>query len=122
MNIEDLIKAIAIRPGMFVYPVNIESIYNFLSGYLIGIKELKIDPPSDPIDAAFSNYFGKWAFQWVNNNIFKEYEFENFAWFTMFQAVTQDDKAARELFFSVCEEFFECCRSENEGYWNKISY
>ena len=68
MNIEHMIKAISIRPGMYVYPINIESIYNFIFGYLVGRKDQMFGPLSDPIDAAFLSYFGKWAFQWVKNN------------------------------------------------------
>lgn len=122
MNVEKLINAIDKRPGMYVCPINIESIYNFICGYLVGRKNQLFELPPDPIDAEFLASFGKWSFRWIIKNKYSGYKFESFAWFKMFQSVTQDDNEARELFFLVCQEFFECFRNENDDYWNSISY
>jgi hypothetical protein len=129
MEIEELIKRMSMRPPMYVHPVTVASIENFLTGFLRGtINGAKNQNPnyeydSDSADYAFIGYFSKWIFQWIINNIDSKYELPHLALSEIFKSVTKDEDEAVKLFFSLCEKFFKCFHeSKDKRYWESLSY
>ena len=124
MNIEALIKDMTMRPPMFIHPVNVYSIENFLRGHIgcaIGdIRKYEFDYKSDI--CVFRSFFDRWVYQWIRKNINKKYEPESLFWSDMLISVTKDADGAVELFFSLCEKFFEDFHSKGESFWEGLSF
>ena len=62
-------------------------------------------------DEKFILYFSKWIWAWIRNNVDKSFE-EKPLWYHTLQAVTNSDSEAIELFFKLCDEFFQLDEEE----------
>ena len=124
MDIEELIKNMSIRPQMYVFPVKVESINSYLNGFLSGTRSQNDNYVFDyaSVNCVFGSFFGRWAFQWVINNINSEYKFESHLWFVMLKSVTKDEDEAVKLFFLLSDIFFQCFHEKDPEYWEGISY
>lgn len=49
----------------------------------------------------------KWFWAWVRNHVNKNYELRSLYWYHIIQDVTNNDSEAVELFFNLCDEFFQ---------------
>jgi hypothetical protein len=113
------------RPGMYVCPVNIESIRNYIGGFLDCKKIHDADYVFDfgSINCVFSSYFGDWLFCRLNKNRDVKNKIERLFWHEMLKVVTENNDEAVKLFFSIfesfCEDFHE---NKDESYWDSLSY
>jgi len=124
VNIEELIKNMSIRPRMYVLSVKVEVIDSFIRGFLysdrIRYDNYVFDYAS--ADCVFASFFDKWVFQWVINNINKDYKLESLSWTVMLKSVTKDEDEAVKLFFLLSDIFFQCFHEKAPDYWEGISY
>jgi len=76
MNIEVLLKNMAMRPAMYIYPINVYSIHNLLMGYIGHFKgdinTYKFDYAS--VNCVFSSFIDRWIYQWIIQNIDANYD------------------------------------------------
>jgi len=103
MNVEELIKRIELRPGMYVGTPGLEAISYFISGYLYNTFESN---RADSIDIRFKSSFHSW----VKANIEREYfikleEQRNYVFYI--QQVFKKNEDQINEFFKLCHTFFD---------------
>lgn len=102
MNVENLIKKIELRPGMYIGTLRLESIFYFINGYLYNTIESN---RADIIDMKFKNNFHSW----VKARLEKEYsikfdEERNYVFYI--QQIFKNDEDQINKFFELCHDFF----------------
>lgn len=112
MQIEQLIDSIQKRPGMFVEGKRVDYIYYLLSGYCGANNKLLHE---DDMNQSFSCWFGKWLWQWIEENVDAEYTPRTMLWYDDIKWLAKDGQEEFTLFFDLCKLFFE-------DYKNKTGY
>lgn len=112
MRIKELLHNMQIRPKMYVREVRMDYIFHFLMGYCGG-ENAKL--PDDSMDRKFCCWFGKWLIPWIENNVDANYRPTSAAWYDDIIRITPDGQNEVDLFFDLCEKFFE-------DYENKTGY
>lgn len=103
MDIKEFIAAIQNRPKMFVEEVRLDYLYYLIFGYL-GSNLMK---EYSDIDEKFSAHFYNYVLEWVRKNVDENYERNSFFWYHIIRDVTNTEEEAVDLFFMLCEIFFE---------------
>ncbi|MDE7415717.1 MAG: hypothetical protein K2N44_05270 [Lachnospiraceae bacterium] len=118
MNVKEFIKAIQKHPQMFVHEVRTDYIEYMICGFICGNSMHK---GADNIDHQFRCYFDKFLVAWIKKNVDRKYEQQHFSWSQILKDVIDDETEAVELFFHLCDKFFEeyekrCmqCQSEEQ--------
>ena len=105
MNVEKFILAIKNRPLMYVEQIRIDYIFYLLKGYVgsnLSIEEKK------EIDYTFKQKFYQWVLAWANKNTDKVFETsESYYWHKILSEVSDSEQSAVNLFFELCDTFFE---------------
>lgn len=105
MNVEKFILAIKNRPLMYVEQIRIDYIFYLLKGYVgsnLSIEEKK------EIDYTFHSKFYQWVLAWTNKNTDKVFETsESYYWHKILSEVSDSEQSAVNLFFELCDTFFE---------------
>lgn len=104
MNIKEFIISVRNRPQMYIEEIRLDYIYYLVIGFL---GSNLINKDSCIIDQNFKSHFFKWVLKWVKKNVDKEYEQKSFFWYHIFNEITSNEEEAVELFFNLCDEFFE---------------
>jgi len=122
-NIETLITNMAVRPPMYVHPVNVYSIENLLRGFLYHwideIKTYEFDPTS--VNCVFRSFIDRWICHWIRKNIDDKYDTEDSFFSDMLTSVAKNEDEAVKIFFSACQEFFMLFHKNQPEYWAKIA-
>lgn len=108
MDIKEYISRVRKMPQGFVPEGKIDYYYYLLDGHLTTNRMNKMDNKEDE---KFILYFSKWIWAWIRNNVDKSFE-EKPLWYHTLQAVTNSDSEAIELFFKLCDEFFQLDEEE----------
>ncbi|MCL2082465.1 MAG: hypothetical protein FWH04_04415 [Oscillospiraceae bacterium] len=124
MNIEELQKDMCTRPNVYVFPVKLENILIFESGFLVATGEWsqpcsKVEFKS--INRVFSVYSGYWIAQWYTDNIDCNYKLDDAQIFEILQSITKSEDEAIKLYFSLCKNFFDEFRAKKSEYWDKLA-
>lgn len=105
MNIEELLKNMKKRPGMYVLEINLEYIYTYLSGFLFSRLNLN---KADYIDIAFKEQFREWIKEWIKNNIKEDFVFPSgWGYVSIICKVWKDEEERVNRFFELAETFFK---------------
>lgn len=104
MNIKEFIYAIQSRPQMYVEEVRLDYIYYLISGYVCSVL---INKGGCNIDREFKEKFLDWTVKWVRENLDENYEKKHFWWYCVVYDVTSNEKEAIDLFFKLCDRFFQ---------------
>lgn len=104
MNIKEFINAIRSRPQMYVEEVRLDYIYYLVIGYLGCTLMNKSDCMTDQ---KFKSHFPNWLLVWVKENVDENYESKSFFWYHILRDVTKNESEAIELFFKLCNKFFQ---------------
>ncbi len=103
MNVEDLIKKIELRPGMYVGTPSLEAIFYFINGYLYNTIESN---RADSIDIRFKNSFHSWVKASMERKYFIKFdEQRNYVFYI--QQVFKNNEDQINEFFKLCHAFFE---------------
>jgi len=103
-NDDHLIKvlhAIQKRPGMFLYPVNLNSLRNFLSGY----SSHKLFNRQEESEDKFEKEF----FEWICEKEGKKSTPDS-GWVEIMEESTSDEESAFILFFEYFNEYLSLTR------------
>jgi len=122
-SFEELINGMAKRPQMYVHPLNVSSIENFVGGFLVGTGKI---PPISKFDfnspeCVYASFFGLWVVQWIIDNINSEYKLCSELLPEILLKITKDEDEAVKLYFSLCEKFFECYHNNDEAYFDALA-
>ena len=104
MSIKEFIKAVQNRPLMYVEEIKIEYIYYLVVGFL---GSNLINKAGYSIDDKFHAHFYHWVLDWIKKNVDKNYDKVNFFWCNFFKDITDNEEEAVQMFFKLCDEFFE---------------
>lgn len=102
MSIEEYIKRIKIRPGMFGVS-KVEHIYFLIAGRRMGYYEMN---KLYDIDENFFTTFHHWLFAWLKEKYREDLKFD-FLWYQMINDVLQNDDEAFEMFYNACKDFLK---------------
>ncbi len=103
MHIQELIQNMKKRPLMYIKEVRLDYIEHFLLGFSYSV--LKKD--ENEIDKLFHGYFQKYVIKWIRDNIDADYQVDSLWYHTSIRDITEGESQAVELFFKLCEEFFD---------------
>ena len=103
MNVELLINKIMIRPGAYVGDETLESIAQFINGFLFNNL---ITGRADSVDLAFKEDFNSWVLNWLkaNRNVTFISTQRNYIYYL--RQVCNNSKVALYLFFDLCVLYF----------------
>ncbi|OWR32519.1 hypothetical protein CDO73_02635 [Saccharibacillus sp. O23] len=102
MDIEELIRKIRGRPGMYVQDKRLDYITYFISGFYY---HGSMTGTAEPIDIHFKEQFHGWVRDWIADNRGLTYQGES-GWYEYITFSTQSNEEAFDLFFKLAEEFF----------------
>jgi len=110
INIEEKISNIRKRPKMFVYEIRLDYIYYLIAGSLGSNMG---SPDVQDIDIAFKHDFNQWVEEWIYEK--KEIDFRRkvVVWYKIISSCTNGDDEAVNLFYQICDEFFEAYHKKN---------
>lgn len=104
MNIKEFISAVRNRPRMYVKEERLDYVYYLIIGYLgSNLSNDNIDKE----DSKFHSFFPEWLLAWTKVYVDKGYERKNFFWYCIIKDVASSENEAFELFFKLCDEFFQ---------------
>ena len=113
MNIQELIKNIRKRPLMYIAELRLDYIEHFISGVSCGCLS-----DDNSIDKMFPNYFQKYIIKWIRENIDANYEVNSLWFYKSIRDVTKDEHQAVEMFFELCDSFFDEYNRTNGKMYN----
>lgn len=102
MNVEEMIKRIRLRPGMFVGEIKLSHIEQFIGGFRYNNT---ISGRDEDIDVYFRSEFYDWTLQWLKKN-YCEVDRIGSTCTIRIKQVVPDEKGAIDVFFKICDEFF----------------
>lgn len=109
MNVQMLIQHIKQRPEMFIGSLEMESLHQFISGFLFSNI---MNNQADYVDFAFKNRFHEWIRQQMEKKKNIKYtEQRNYVYY-LNQSFEKSE--VLDAFFELCEEFFEIIGQENK--------
>ncbi len=112
MNIQEFVKAVQSRPQMYVEKVRVDYVYYLIIGFL---GSNLINSNECGIEQCFRLHFSKWLLEWVRENKDKQYNSTSFFPYTILRDITNDEQEAVELFFELCNYFFEECDKNKDN-------
>ena len=103
MNIKSLVQTLKLRPGMYVGNTELESVYQFINGFLYNnIATNRVDK----IDKEFKDQFHEWVKFRIEKKNNMEFDMEsNYVYYISQAFVDTDDQL--KLFFELTDDFFQ---------------
>lgn len=102
MNVKSLIQQMKLRPAMYVGKINLEVTFHFINGFLYNNI---ITDRVDNIDLAFKNQFDEWVKLTLEKKKNISFNEQRNLLFYITQ-VCKSEEERLEMFFELCEEFF----------------
>jgi hypothetical protein len=118
MNVKEFIQAIKKNPRMFVEEIRMDYIEHVIYGF---ISCNLLNKRGDHIDLQFHNYFWNWMVTWIKKNIDRKYKEKYYSWNKTLKDVTNNETETIELFFKLCDLFFEEYDNEELSMENNTS-
>lgn len=105
INVKELISGIQKRPLMYVEEERLDYIFYLILGH---VASNLMNGSNDKEDIKFNSFFERWLLGWVRRNVDKKYKLRDIWWWHhIIKDVTNSEKEATELFYRLCEEFFQ---------------
>ena len=104
MNVKEFIKLIKKNPRMFVDENRMDYIEHVIYGF---VSCNLLNKRGDNVDMQFHTFFWKWMVTWIKINIDGNYEEKYYSWNKTLKDVTSNEAEAIELFFQLCDLFFD---------------
>lgn len=111
MNVKEFINIIKKNPRMFVDEIRMDYLEHVICGF---VSCNLLNKRGDNVDWQFHTYFWKWMVMWIKKNIDSKYEEKYCSWNKTLKDVTGNETEAVELFYQLCDMFFE--EYENKEY------
>ena len=109
MNIKEYLSAVQNRPCMFLEEERLDYLYHLIIGY-VGSNSANGNNSKE--DLKFISYFSRWLLAWVRNHVNHNYEPKTMIWYHTIKDVTSSENEAIDLFFKLCDEFFQLDEEE----------
>lgn len=110
MNVKDFIKMIKKKPQVFVHEVRADYLEYVIEGFMCCNSMYK---RTDNEEKCFHSHFVNWLVEWINKNLDNKYRMKSFYWHQILRDVTNDEQEAVDLFFQLCDLYFQQYEKEN---------
>lgn len=110
-DVRTLIESIKKEPDIYIYEEKVDSIVNFVNGYL-HTKEKKKE---NSLNHRYDYEFIKWLAGWIKKNRDSAYRFHTYYPCEMIHEITSSAKEAVELYYKLTEEFFAEVEAEHKA-------
>ena len=104
MNIKEYLSAVQNRPRMYLEEERLDYLYHLILGY---VGSNLANEKNYKEDLKFVSYFSRWLLAWVRSHMNQNYEPKTMIWYHAIKDVTSSENEAIELFFKLCDEFFQ---------------